>query len=248
MKIVNKVLSFLTPRDTKILVSLFYSYKALLYKRVISLFSYISLFLAQYLQTGTSSCSTTRFDQQQSKIIKSLMRFYSLAIKKTKKDKTSLFLAYQILWNGILKPMARFIYEEGIKKDKIIISQFTPTKTYSSPSFCSFFSFQDRFWAWEEYHLSSVVDESENPLFFDPFLVCKRESPSCYSTCQGKLRNAFLLHAVFLCLSSFQNAIFVGRCFVFCWHPTTPVEHLIKSQGPIYILGYNIVGQIWLVF
>ena len=39
MKIVNKVLSFLTPRDTKILVSLFYSYKV--YKRVISLFSHI---------------------------------------------------------------------------------------------------------------------------------------------------------------------------------------------------------------
>ena len=41
MKIVNKALSFLTPRDTKILVSLFYSYKVTLYKRVISLFSNI---------------------------------------------------------------------------------------------------------------------------------------------------------------------------------------------------------------
>ena len=140
MKIVNKVLSFLTPRDTKILVSLFCSYKAMLYKRVISLFSYISLFLAQYLQTGTSSCSTTRFDQQQSKIIKSLMRFYSLAIKKTKKDKTSLFLAYQILWNGILKPMARFIYEEGIKKTRLSFHSSHPPKHKSEFLFFLFFS------------------------------------------------------------------------------------------------------------
>ena len=74
------------------------------------------------------------------------MRFYSLAIKKTKKDKTSLFLAYlsnPMKWD--FKTHGKVHLRGGYKKDKIIISQFTPTKTYSSPSFCSFFSFQDRF-------------------------------------------------------------------------------------------------------